>query len=172
MARHRDVAIAFICLFLLGPGPFSAAASDAVRSSPTTDKTTPTAVAGSRAVGIQTPARVLSVYDGDTVKVEAAMWPGLAWTGSVRVEGVDTPEIRGKCEGEKRKAVAARDFVRKQVGKRITLVNVKKGKYAGRVVARIRLADGTDLTELLIRAKHGRPYDGGRRRGWCDKERR
>ena len=25
------------------------------------------------------PARVLSVYDGDTVKVEAAMWPGLTW---------------------------------------------------------------------------------------------
>ena len=169
MAGHQGVAIAFICLFLLGAGRFSAAASDA-RSSPITDRNTPTAVTGARAVGIQTPARVLSVYDGDTVKVEAAMWPGLAWTGSVRVEGVDTPEIRGRCEGEKRKAVAARDFVRKQVGKRVTLVDVKKGKYAGRVVARIRLADGTDLTELLIRAKHGRPYDGGRRRGWCDKK--
>ena len=116
---------------------------------------------------IQAPARVLSVYDGDTVRVEAAMWPGLTWTGSVRVEGVDTPEIRGKCEKEKRKAVAARDFVRQRVGKRVVLENVRKGKYAGRVVARVRLADGSDLTELLIRAKLGRPYTGGRRQGWC-----
>ena len=43
-------------------------------------------------------------------------------------KGVDTPEIRGKCEGEKRKAMAARDFVRESVGGRITLVNVKRGK--------------------------------------------
>ena len=116
---------------------------------------------------IQAPARVLSVYDGDTVRVEATMWPGLTWTGSVRVEGVDTPEIRGKCEEEKRKAVAAREFVRQRVGKRVVLMNVKKGKYAGRVVARVRLADGSDLTELLIQAKLGRPYTGGRRQGWC-----
>lgn len=117
--------------------------------------------------GIETPARVVSVYDGDTVRVEAAMWPGLTWTGSVRVDGVDTPEIRGKCNAEIAKAKAARDFVRARVGKRVTLVGIKKGKYAGRVVARVKLADGSDLTELLIRQGHGRPYEGGRRRGWC-----
>ena len=170
MARHRGVATAFVCFCLLGPGNLPAVASDAIHSSSL--KSASRVVPGPDGVGIQTPARVLSVYDGDTVKVEAAMWPGLTWTGNVRVEGVDTPEIRGKCEGEKRKAVAARDFVRESVGGRITLVNVKKGKYAGRVVARIRLADGTDLTDLLIRAKHGRPYDGGWRQGWCGKERR
>ena len=157
MAEYRGVAATFICLALLGPVGFVAAAGDG-------------SISGVGAVGIHAPARVLSVYDGDTVRVEASMWPGLTWTGSVRVEGVDTPELRGKCEGEKRKAVAARDFVREHVGRSITLMNVKKGKYAGRVVARIRLADGSDLTELLIRARHGRPYDGGRRKGWCDKE--
>lgn len=171
MARHWGIAIAFIWLCLLGPGHFSAAAGDAVSSSLIDRESTPSAVSGAE-VGIQAPARVLSVYDGDTVKVEAAMWPGLTWTGSVRIEGVDTPEIRGKCEGEKRQAIAARNFVRERVGRRITLVNVKKGKYAGRVVARIRLADGADLTALLIRAEHGRRYDGGRRQGWCDKETR
>ncbi|MCY4489224.1 MAG: thermonuclease family protein [Deltaproteobacteria bacterium] len=168
MAGHQGVAIVFVCLFILGPGPFPAAAGDAARSSPVSGKSG--AKRAPEAAGIQTPARVLSVYDGDTVKVEADMWPGLTWKGSVRVEGVDTPELRGKCDGEKRKARAARDFVRERVGKRVTLMDVKKGKYAGRVVARIRLADGTDLTELLIRARHGRAYDGGRRRGWCGKD--
>ena len=168
MAGHQGVAIAFISVFLLGLGHLPATAGDEARSSPIKGKSA--AKPASEAEGIQTPARVLSVYDGDTVKVEAAMWPGLTWTGSVRVQGVDTPELRGKCDGEKRKAVAARDFVRERVGNRVTLVNVRKGKYAGRVVARIRLADGTDLTELLIRARHGRPYDGGRRRGWCGEQ--
>ncbi len=168
MAGHQGVAIAFISVFLLGLGHLPAAAGDAARSSPVKGKSA--TKPASEAEGIQTPARVLSVYDGDTVKVEAAMWPGLTWTGSVRVQGVDTPELRGKCDGEKRKAVAARAFVRERVGNRVTLVNVTKGKYAGRVVARIRLADGTDLTELLIQARHGRPYDGGRRRGWCGEQ--
>ena len=117
--------------------------------------------------GIEVPARVVSVYDGDTVRVEAAMWPGMTWKGSVRVDGVDTPEIRGKCEAEKVKARAARDFVRARIGKRVVLVDVRKGKYAGRVVAGIRLKDGSDLTDLLIRQGHGRPYHGGRRHGWC-----
>lgn len=168
MAGHQGVAIAFVCLLLLGLGQLRAVAGDAARASPINDESAMKPAA--EATGIQTPARVLSVYDGDTVKVEADMWPGLTWRGSVRVEGVDTPELRGKCDGEKRKAVAARDFVRQRVGKRVTLVNVKKGKYAGRVVARVRLADGSDLTEILIRANHGTPYDGGRRRGWCGEQ--
>ena len=157
MARYRGVPTALICIAFLSFVGFPVAAGDE-------------SVSTVGAVGIQAPARLLSVYDGDTVKVEASMWPGLTWRGSVRVEGVDTPELRGKCEGEQRKAVAAKDFVKERVGRRITLMNVKKGKYAGRVVARIRLADGSDLTDLLIRARHGRPYDGGRRKGWCGKE--
>lgn len=168
MAGHREVAIAFVGLFFLGLSQLPAIARVEGRASPTNDKSA--AKPGLEVGGIQAPARVLSVYDGDTVKVEAAMWPGLTWTGSVRIQGVDTPELRGKCAGEKRKARAARDFVKGRVGKRVMLLNVKKGKYAGRVVARVRLADGTDLTELLIRSRHGRPYDGGRRHGWCGEQ--
>ena len=114
------------------------------------------------------PATVTSVYDGDTVKVQAEHWPGHTWTGGVRVEGVDTPEIRGKCPEEKIAAFAARDFVRAILGIHILLHNVKQGKYAGRVVARVQTETGEDLTELLIEAGHGRPYDGGARQGWCE----
>ena len=114
-----------------------------------------------------TPARVVSVYDGDSIKVEAEIWPGLTWSGSVRVDGVDTPEIRGKCDAEKAAAVAARDFVAARAGDRVTLYDVQLGKYAGRVVARVQLDDGADLTHALIDAGHGRPYDGGKREGWC-----
>ncbi len=52
-------------------------------------------------------AKVIKVYDGDTFTVEAYPLPGLEAKASVRVDGVDTPEIRGKCEAEKQKAIEA-----------------------------------------------------------------
>lgn len=57
-------------------------------------------------------AKVIKVYDGDTFTVEAYPWPGITANACVRVGGVDTPEIRGKCEAEKQKAHEARDFVK------------------------------------------------------------
>ena len=114
-----------------------------------------------------TPAAVIDVYDGDTLTVDAEIWPGLTWRGSVRVRGVDTPEIRGQCEAEKEAAMAARDFVREAVGDTVILLDVEKGKHAGRVVATVLLADGRDLAEALMGAGHGRAYDGGQREGWC-----
>ena len=112
------------------------------------------------------PATVLSVYDGDTITVEARIWPGMTWKGRVRVRGVDTPEIRGKCAAEKAAAIAARDFVRDAVGDAVILAGVEHGKYAGRVVADVVLADGRNLAAVLIAAGYA-PYEGGRRRGWC-----
>ena len=113
-------------------------------------------------------AQVVSVVDGDTLKVEARAWPGLVWEGSVRVRSVDTPEIRGQCQKEREMALAARDFVRKLVGAEVVLLDdVEEGKYAGRVVATVRLVDGRDLARALIEAGHGRPYDGGVRESWC-----
>ena len=55
-------------------------------------------------------AKVIKVYDGDTFTVEAYPWPGLEAKASVRVDGVDTPEIRGKCDEEKQKAIEAREW--------------------------------------------------------------
>ena len=115
-------------------------------------------------------AEVVSVYDGDTFKVEAMIWPGQVWRGSVRVVGVDTPEIRGKCISEKAGALRARDFVRAIIGQEVTLIGVANGLYAGRVIAKVQLSDGSDLAEVLIKKGLGRSYDGGTRQGWCGKQ--
>ena len=77
---------------------------------------TPGAVLAAELIPGPINARVVSVYDGDTMTVGAAPWPGLTARTSVRVAGVDTPEIRGKCQAEKDLAVRARDFVRSSVG--------------------------------------------------------
>ena len=57
-------------------------------------------------------ALVTDAYDGDTLTVEAALWPDLVWTGNVRVLGVDTLEIRGECEQENRWALGSRNYGR------------------------------------------------------------
>jgi len=116
-------------------------------------------------------AKVVKVYDGDTFTVEAYPWPDLQARASVRVNGVDTPEIRGKCEAEKRKAIEAREFVKWLVlGETVFLQNIKYGKYAGRVVADVKLKGGSSLADKIINQGLGREYHGGRREGWCPTE--
>ena len=121
-------------------------------------------------LALTVPATVVSVYDGDTVKINAAIWPGVTWAGSVRVVGIDTPELRGKCPEEKEAAIAAREFVKSILGIHVLLHDVKLGKYAGRVLASIQTETGVDLAEMLIAHGHARRYDGGARSGWCGED--
>ena len=51
-------------------------------------------------------------------------------------------------------------------GKTIELKNLKRGKYF-RVVADVYV-DGVSLADRLIKAGHGRPYDGGTKVSWCE----
>ncbi len=112
-------------------------------------------------------AKVISVYDGDTITVDALPWPGMTIRTSVRLDGVDTPEIRGRCQAEKDLAIKARDFVRAKVGTTVKLYQIRHGKYAGRVVARVKTVTGDDIATALISAGLGREYYGGRRESWC-----
>jgi endonuclease YncB( thermonuclease family) len=113
-------------------------------------------------------ARVLAVLDGDTLEVAAQVWLGQEVRTKVRLDGIDTPELRGKCAAESAAAVRARAFLAGAVGEgRVVLRDVRYGKYAGRVLARVMAADGRDLGQALIAERLARPYGGGRRETWC-----
>lgn len=88
---------------------------------------------------------------------------------AVRLAGIDTPEIRGRCEAERTLALQARDFVieRLSAASDVRFCDPQWGRYGGRVVARVEV-DGIDLADLLAHHGLGRPYDGGQRQGWCD----
>ena len=61
-------------------------------------------------------SKVISVYDGDTFRVDIDSLPPIVGKNiPIRLNGVDTPEIRGKCQYEKDLALKARDFVRKML---------------------------------------------------------
>jgi len=114
------------------------------------------------------PARVLRVIDGDTIVVRARIWLGQDIDTQVRLDGVDAPEMNGKCEHERRLAKQARDFVASlTAGGVVVLSRIHYGKYAGRVVARVHSQDDRDISGALIEAGLGRLYNGRRRSSWC-----
>lgn len=117
----------------------------------------------------QTYAEVVSVYDGDTFSVTALIWLDQTIDTKVRLAHVDTPELHSACKAEQARALKARDYVRglMKAGTRVTLTGIKADKYAGRIVAGVRLPDGRDLAGLLLDKRLARKYEGGRKLKWC-----
>ena len=119
--------------------------------------------------GTVTVSKVINVYDGDTFRVDINSLPPIVGKNiPIRVNGVDTPEIRGKCQYEKNLALKARDFVRDKLSnaKEIKLANLQRGKYF-RVVANV-LVDDVSLEQELLDNKLAYEYYGGKKLSWCE----
>lgn len=114
------------------------------------------------------PAEVIRVHDGDTFSVRAHIWLGQRVEVSIRVAGVDTPEMRGRCADETAAAHRAKAATAAFLaGGDVMLVNVKYDKYGGRAVAGVIDKQGRSLAEHLIAAGLAAPYAGGTKRSWC-----
>ena len=119
--------------------------------------------------GTVTVSKVISVYDGDTFRVDIDSLPAIVGKNiAIRLNGVDTPEIRGKCQYEKDLALKARDFVRNKLAnaKEIKLNKLQRGKYF-RVVADV-MVDGVSLEKELLENKLAYKYTGGKKSSWCN----
>ena len=113
-------------------------------------------------------AHVTDVLDGDTLAMRIQIWIGQEIITDVRIAGIDTPELRGQCDAERQKALLAKQTVQRLLrNNRAVLSDIKLEKYAGRVLATVKATDGTLIADHLIRAGLARPYDGGKRGGWC-----
>ena len=114
-------------------------------------------------------SKVISVYDGDTFRVNIDSLPPIVGKNiPIRLNGVDTPEIQGKCKYEKDLAIKARDFVRNKLtnAKEIRLTKLQRGKYF-RVVADV-IIDGVSLEQELLDNKLAYKYTGGKKSSRCD----
>ncbi len=119
--------------------------------------------------GSVTVSKVISVYDGDTFRVNIGSLPPIVGKNiPIRLEGVDTPEIQGKCQYEKDLAIKARDFVRSKLdnAKEIILNNLQRGKYF-RIVADVTV-DGVSLEKELLENELAYKYSGGKKSSWCN----
>lgn len=105
------------------------------------------------------PATVVRLIDGDTVEVRARIWLDQDVTTEVRLAGVDAPETRSlPCAAHREPGLAATGFVAGLGLGAVTLAEIEQDKYGGRVVARLFLADGRDLSALLLEEGLAWPY--------------
>lgn len=106
-------------------------------------------------------AEILRVIDGDTLLVEAQQKMEVY----VRIRGIDTPELRSKCESVRQAGLEAQHALEElaATSPRIQLTRISGDKYFGRIVADVTLSDGRSVADDLLLAGLARTYDGGRK---------
>ena len=113
-------------------------------------------------------SKVMSVYDGDTIRVNIDSFPDIIGKNiRIRLKGIDTPEIKGKCQKEIDLAIMARDYLRNAINQssHIKLKNIERGKYF-RIVGELYI-DGENISKGLLKEKLAYIYHGGKKRSWC-----
>lgn len=108
--------------------------------------------------------RVIKVYDADTITIASKLpyADSPMYRLSVRLNGIDTPEMKGKdiSDEEKEAAKLARNFVANLVlNKYVRLENIASEKY-GRILADVYIGD-IHLNELLLKECYAVKYNGG-----------
>jgi micrococcal nuclease len=108
--------------------------------------------------------RVIKVYDADTITIASKLPYDTSplYRLSVRLNGIDTPEMKGKDISEEEKAAAkvAREFVYNLVfNKYVRLENIESEKY-GRILADVYIGD-IHVNDLLLKERYAVKYDGG-----------
>ena len=114
------------------------------------------------------PDQIVEVYDGDTFKIDLpSQHPLFGDDISIRVFGIDTPELKGSSDEVKALAYKAKNRTRELLSdaKTIELKNPQRGKYF-RVVAEVWI-DGESFAEKLKGEGLAKDYDGtGTRPVW------
>lgn len=137
-------------------------------------------------------AKVVDVYDGDTCQI--VLWVGMCLGGltnyvgvrrfTLRIEGIDAPEMKDDSEEVRRRAVVARDYLRQLILDRNVVVVLKGTEKYGRLLGRIEVyrtamcftgcclddmcrslccSSKLDVSQEMIDEGHAKAYDGGRR---------
>lgn len=97
------------------------------------------------------------VVDGDTVHIAGA---------TVRLAGLDTPELAGACEAERIAARVARDALAAWLSEGPFTVHGDATDKYGRPL-RTFTRGSSGAAEALVAKGVARSYEGGRRAGWC-----
>lgn len=112
-----------------------------------------------------TQCKLVRTHDGDTFTVRVDSWPKEIRESSIRVRGIDTPELNDHDPNIKKLAIEAKIFTSKFLLRGpIELKNLKKDKYF-RFDADVYV-DGESLADALLTAKLAKRYDGKEKPTW------
>ena len=109
-------------------------------------------------------AKVIKIYDGDTITVAAKLpfKTSPIYRFSVRLRGIDSPEIKGTSEQECKQAIKSRDALHNLIfGKIIEIRNNGKEKY-GRLLADIYYND-IHINKWMDDQGYAVKYEGGKK---------
>lgn len=114
--------------------------------------------------GLKTEAKVVHVYDGDTIHVVFNLFDKYyKWVG--RIAHVDTPELRTKNENEKKLGYHVRDKLREMILNKIVTIECLEFDKYGRLLIEIYL-EGLYINQWLIDNNFAKKYDGGTKQSW------
>jgi len=109
--------------------------------------------------GLTKTAKVVKVYDGDTITVvfkhkdEYNKW-------NCRIYGIDTPELKTKNPKEKKAAILARDFLKDMILEKIVQIECLDFDKYGRLLTNV-LYDDKNIIKIMIEKNYGKLYFGG-----------
>lgn len=125
--------------------------------------------------GSVTVDEVTSFYDGDTFRVQINGWPAIIGERiPVRIEGIQAPERRSRCDTEEEKArerqlaADARIYLveRLRGAETIELRNIERGSFY-RIIAQVWV-DGENVGQEMLEEGHALTYvEGKGGRSWC-----
>lgn len=118
--------------------------------------------------GRKCEGKVVSVYDGDTVKIVFPLTdkePERLYKWNCRLINVDTPEIRTRNLKEKAYGKKVRDYLRKKILNKIVTVSCKDFDKYGRLLVEIFYED-ENINNWLIDNGYAKLYDGGTKHKW------
>lgn len=116
--------------------------------------------------GTKIKAKVLDVYDGDSVTVASPFFSSnrnVPFMIKCRLYDIDTPEIRTRNQEEKEAGKAARDELRRLILDQVVWVTCGPFDKFGRMLVAIETLNGIDINSYMIEKGHALQYSGGTR---------
>jgi micrococcal nuclease len=116
-------------------------------------------------------ATFISVKDPKTILVDLPEYPALIGERiRVRINGINTPSLKGKCEKETQLAVKAKKFMTKafQDAELIDLENIKRGIYF-QLVADVLINDENFVIRLVEKGFAVKTSKKKKAHNWCNK---
>lgn len=118
-------------------------------------------------------ADVTRILDGDTVEFTAYPFPDIAIAGTLRIEGIDTPEKTSSCVAERQAAEQATTFALNYFAAnknriRMYVIGLRGstgGKFT-RYLARVKVGSEW-FDDRMIAEGHARRNKGEKRLPWC-----
>lgn len=111
--------------------------------------------------------QVTRVVDGDTIDADIDLGFNLTLSKRIRLYGINTPETRTRDLEEKKRGIAAKEFLQQIVDEQngvLFLKSLDQGKF-GRCIGVLFEQDFDDqsINDMLIQEGHAVEYFGGKR---------